>query len=411
MGFGVVQTMILSRGLGPEQVGELSLIRQIALFGAQIGSFGVPMAIVYFLNRLKMDKSMVYNTSFWTIQLLSIISSLVIFVFLRYSSFLGNYELWTYLAIISFIFFSNSRSLIQSLNVASQNVKKMSIVEILPMAISVLFLGLCYSFDVLDLKYALLITVVLWPLIGLVNAYMINVNQARVGLTFNFKYAIQSLRYGSVINLSDFLIIFNGSITLFVLQYYVKDFVSVGYMSRAITLTTLINTAFISFLRILYSHWSGLTGDELKRSVEKILNILIYVSLLATVLILVCSKWMIIFLFGHEFLPAKALVDVLIFGASFYLLSKAILKLFISDGKGTYNLICLAIGASSNFLLSMVLIPKYNVLGAAYAQLISGILLALSTTILARRKYGISLSKVFLPQKFLFKFLKNPKNE
>jgi len=180
-------------------------------------------------------------------------------------------------------------------------------------------------------------------------------------------------------------------------------------MARAISLTTLINTAFISFFRVLYSHWAGLSGKELKRSVEDVLNILFFISLAGSVAIFFCSKWLIIFLYGREFLPAQDLINVLVFGASFYLLGKALLKLFISDGNGKYNLVALFVGASSNLILSVILIKKYGLIGGAYSQLLSGMLLTIITCYFAAKKYEISLIRIFLPRRSilsLFKYIK-----
>ncbi|MVZ65767.1 oligosaccharide flippase family protein [Sphingobacterium sp. DK4209] len=406
LGLGLVQTMIVSRALGPELVGQMSLLRQVAVFGAQIGSFGLPMGIIYFINKRKLDRDTVIGSTLIATQLLSLLSSVIVALMLIYADFFGEVNIIIILSVIGFIFFSNSRTVFHSLNIADQDVKRMSLIDVLPTVLCVGILLFLYLYDLLNLNNILFLNIFIWPLIGLILALLIQKNRIKLTFSINVKYLKEAFSYGSQVNLSDFLVLINSSITLFILKYYTSDFTSVGYFSRAISVTTLINTAFISFLRLLYSHWAQLSGIELKKSVERIMNFLVLVSIVGCILIGLFGDWIVLILFGKEFLPATSLVQIIIFGATGFLISKSLLKLFISDGNVKYNLVCLLVGGISNIILSVILIKLYGVKGAGFAQLFSSILMGLTALYIAKSRYGISISRILIPN-FSIKNIKN----
>jgi|GEM_PF-4192087 len=397
LGLGLIQTMIVSRALGPELVGQMSLIRQIAVFGAQIGSFGLPMGIIYFLNKQKLDRSMVINTTLISTQLLSLLSSLIITLLLIYTDYFGAVNNIIIISVIGFIFFSNSRTIIHSINIADQDIKRMSIIDIIPTVFCVGLLLILYFLHLLNLNNVLFLNIFIWPLIGLILALAIHKKKIKFSFEVNKTYLKEAFVYGSQVNLSDFLVLINSSITLFILKYYTEDFTAVGYFSRAISVTTLINTAFISFLRLLYSHWAKLNGVELKESVERIMNFIVLISIIGCILIGVFGDWIVLFLFGKEFLPASSLVQIIVFGATGFLISKCLLKLFISDGNVKYNLICLCVGGISNVVLSLILIYYYGVKGAGFAQLFSSILMGATALFIAKTRYNISILRILIP--------------
>ena len=74
-------------------------------------------------------------------------------------------------------------------------------------------------------------------------------------------------------------------------------------------------------------------------------------------------------------------------------------KWFISENLQAYNIICLGFGMVANILLNLFLIPKYGILGAAVATLISQFVASVLTPVLfkkTRPSFFMMLKSLFL---------------
>lgn len=105
--------------------------------------------------------------------------------------------------------------------------------------------------------------------------------------------------------------------------------------------------------------------------------LVIVVLLVVTVLMLVFSHWLLL-AFNNEYLSAKMTLAILLFGQFFRATSLTFSFMFIIREKVRYLNIVLALSLVVNLILNIVLIPKYNIEGAATATLISNIFLSFS---------------------------------
>lgn len=104
---------------------------------------------------------------------------------------------------------------------------------------------------------------------------------------------------------------------------------------------------------------------------QRLYNLMVLLGVVIILPVLFLSDPLIYFLYGEEFNQSAAVLNIHILGSVFVFLGVANQKWFISENFQAYNIICLGLGMVTNIGLNVLLIPKYGILGAAYATLIS----------------------------------------
>jgi O-antigen/teichoic acid export membrane protein len=105
--------------------------------------------------------------------------------------------------------------------------------------------------------------------------------------------------------------------------------------------------------------------------VQKLYKLLAFLGYAIALPVTFLAPWLIQLLFGSDYQPAAPLLSVLIWAGLFANVSVVRNAHFIALGWGKALLWCTALGAVSNVLLNLVLIPRYGALGAAIATCIS----------------------------------------
>lgn len=123
-------------------------------------------------------------------------------------------------------------------------------------------------------------------------------------------------------------------------------------------------------------------------------------SLPASAFIMVYAMPLMVLLFGREYAPGSQALSILVGGMMFFSLYLIASTMCQGMGKPTFPMISLIIGASINAVLSFILVPIYDITGAAAATTISTFVLMILT--IAR---FTSLSKIHPPYTDLLKML------
>ena len=101
------------------------------------------------------------------------------------------------------------------------------------------------------------------------------------------------------------------------------------------------------------------------------LKIAILFLVVIFIFFLLLGKWIIIFLYGDDYKSAYVIILILFIGDFFMCFYKIIHPLVLADGRKKNVLIYLIFAVTSNFAINMILIPKFNIVGAAWASAIS----------------------------------------
>ncbi|MFC1877321.1 oligosaccharide flippase family protein [Thermodesulfobacteriota bacterium] len=403
---GVVQAMVLSRALGPEGVGQLSLIRQLFLLGTQLASLGLPMAMIRAINNEDISPYSALRVVTYSCIVLSVLAVIVISSILTIGSdFFPKTTLLIYLSLLISIPTVISRIVYYNFNAALLRAKTMALISFLP----VLFCVVCYlflwRFSVISLEKAVLVESITLGAFGMILAMALSRLPKGVLVSCSvaeWKIIWNYLPFAFQLIATDFLILINGYLLLVLLRWLSNDFAAVGYFSRAISLSALLVVAVQSLQRFIYAKWVLSKKEERSQQVEQTVNIVLTVAYFAGGFIVLLARPLIIILFGIEFLPAVPIARITTIGAGIFLIVQLLQSFFNASGKAIYNIFVLIFGLFINLLFGCIFISFWNETGCAYTYIAGCIAMAILAIIIGHKKYNLNLRAMFVPSPRLF---------
>lgn len=144
-------------------------------------------------------------------------------------------------------------------------------------------------------------------------------------------------------------------------------------------------------------------NEELyKQRLQRLYTFLVWMAIAIALTLTFLSDWLILLLFGQAYQEAGQVLMIHVWASIFVFLGVASGKWFITENLQRFSLINTSVGAILNVGLNLILIPKFGVVGAAYATLISyGVAAYLMNSI-----WKVSRSNFFMLSKSLLLFRK-----
>ena len=172
-----------------------------------------------------------------------------------------------------------------------------------------------------------------------------------------------------------------------------SSFEQVAYYSVAIKLTTILSLVLASVNTVYaptFAEWYSLKDfKSLKSGIKKSTRLIFILTFPAILVVLLFSNF-ILGLFGSEYTTAKSALIVLLVGQAVNALCGSVGVYMNMTGKQVVFQRILNTAFAINVTLNLILIPKYDILGAAIATSISTIFWNILTTIYIYRKDNIS---------------------
>ncbi len=151
---------------------------------------------------------------------------------------------------------------------------------------------------------------------------------------------------------------------------------AVGHYSAASTIssvwTFLLAALIISAKPIILEAFEQ-DGEKYKRALIKLYGVLIYVSFVFSAVILAFGRSFVLFLYGEAYLPAASALAVLPWSAAFSYLGVARSIYLVPNGKGRFEKYIAVAGALFGLSANLIFIPRFSVVGAAAAVLLTQI--------------------------------------
>lgn len=148
---------------------------------------------------------------------------------------------------------------------------------------------------------------------------------------------------------------------------------------------------------------SKLANGKGKNEVALTMRFCFPLSLSFTLILMIVGEKFINFIYGAEYSGAYLITLICVFGTSMMVFFKMISQYNNVNGKQIINMFLLLGSVVCNIILNMILIPKFNIIGAAVASLISYTVCAIVFVIYFNRATGISIRNIILPRKEDFK--------
>ena len=387
------QSIVLTRVLGPEGIGQYAVINSAMMVILQIASFGFPLSFLYHSQRNPGNSSEYLINTIWAIALLGTVGGIVLSALVCFrTSYFGAVPRFMALALVVYVPIHLQGFVARAVLLIKIQSRKISLMRILSIAGSFVPIVVFSLLGILNVYLAIL-CVMLAALTMAVAGW----SSARPSLDFSKRLSLKlcgKLGFmGIRLSWADIMIVVNGQISILIIKYLIDDFDSVGYFSRGLRIAALAVTAGQAVMPLLFSRWASISESLLSVHVEKVMRVASTFAVVMIGIILLTGKWIIVLFYGRDFLPAVQPMMILLPGAVLYLLSKTLIALLSSRGLPEVSAIFLIIGLVVNVVLSWYLIPFAGIAGAAWASTASNIALLCGLMFAVKRKFSVRVKQ------------------
>lgn len=175
--------------------------------------------------------------------------------------------------------------------------------------------------------------------------------------------------------LSGLMVAIYGQMDRIMLKAMLDD-AAVGYYSAAVSVCSMwpfVITAIIDSSKPAILAQYHVDKAVFEKYLVRLYGVIIYISLAAGIGISLLSKYILLILYGKDYLPARGALCIICWYTAFSYLGVARSIWLVPRGKQKYEKYIAASGAVCNLILNTVMIPAWGVNGAAIATLFTQI--------------------------------------
>lgn len=372
MVLSMIVTSLMARYLGTHNFGVISYgIAYISIF-ATISKLGIDSILVHEIIQKREETGKMVGTTIVLRFISSLLSVLIIYVVVAYlNPDNTTLQIITFLQSISLIFvaFDTVGFWFQSNLESKFAVISKSVAFIL---VSIWRLGLIY-FNA-SVEYFAISTILETFVIGaFIFAYYFKYKGQRLGFSLKIAKGLLSKSYHFII--AGLLVTIYTQISR-IMTGQIAGETAVGIYAAAATVSSLWvfvpNSLIESARPVVMTAKSNNEGVYVKRY-KQLLCSIIWLGVVASVMITVLSKPIIIIIFGNQYIESIGVLAILIWSRIFSLIGTARSIWLVSENFIKYQKYFVGIGAIVNVVLNLILIPSFGAMGAAVATLFAEI--------------------------------------
>ncbi|MCK2156179.1 flippase [Exiguobacterium sp. 17-1] len=400
----LVTIMIVSRYFGPEKFGLFNYsIAYITLFTA-IATLGLEVLVVKAILDGKYTEENIISTSLF----LRAIGGIVLLILSNSILFFINnndFEIRVMVFILSISMIFKSFEVIDYLLQSKQNMKLVSVIKITSYSISAIFkiLIVVYGGSIIDFSYAYLIESIIIAFLLILTKKNFFENKITIRIRhIDLKFAKYILNKSWPLIISGIMVSLYTRVDQIMIGNILDSSYQNGIYSAAFQIS---NIWYFVPLAIITSYTPLIMQNHRKDNmqylnlIKRLYRIVIWISIIMAVLISLFGKYIVLFLYGYEYIDSLKILVIMIWSGIFAIVGSARGPWLICEGLQKYSLIYMSVGLVVNIILNLILIPIYKGEGAAIATLIAQIctVIVVPFAIPATRK-----SVKMMAQSFLF---------
>lgn len=362
---GFVLFALISRVLGPADFGLLSYYQTIASMLLAITSLGFDNVLINEFNK-KSKHQEIFSTAFWSRVAVSIIIILAFVIGLQFEEIPFENKIVLLTCLTSLIFQTQNTyfSYYQSQLLASV-VTKVSLVSLLISSAFKIYL-LYIKANIIWFAFSYSLDFFVSCLLLILFSYKKKFVSISIKL-FKFKTLLELLRASwPIIASSIIIVLYTRLDQIMIMKTLGPD--AVAIFSVAIR----ISEAYVFVPAALVTSYYPLIARNPDRDNVKFYFDVVFSScVVMAVGVAIVSYFLIPMMFGPHYVESYNVLSVLLLGSIFAVFGSACTNLMIVYGLTYLRLVRAVIGLIINFALNLLLIPKYGVVGAAFASLVS----------------------------------------
>lgn len=386
---GIVQTVVLTRVLGPGGIGQYALIRNALILGTQLFSLGIPLSLLYHSQHYSENREKYLVNATWSMLLFGVVGGFALSVlFASKQNYFGPIPKYMLILIGFCVVIILLASIARTTLLIRIEARKLSLINPIAISVTIILVLSLWALGFMNVPQAMLCYVCM-AFVRMVLGWSWIRNYVNFSVRPSLKISRQLVFMGIRQNWRDIVMSANSLLNAFIIKYLLGNFESVGFFTRGQRVAMLIFTAGQSVLPLLFSKWASLSEDKLNLTVEKVMRFATTIGVIMIVVILLTGKWIILLLYGKEFLPAVRPMVILLPGAVLYLLSRALMELLSSRGVPELPAMVLLLSAAVNAIFCWFLIPLMGIAGASWAFTISSVILLLALILIVRKRHRV----------------------
>ncbi len=388
-GLGLLNNVLLSRWLGPANLGIIALFFLFTEAVHKITNLGIETANLYYISNRKFAQKKLIGTNFINGLLTLLLGTGLIILFIRTeglklffepqeAALLTQGAYWSILLLFAYMTFDYGTKMLLG---HQQFYRYNKIMFIRPVLFFVLLL-VAYLQNRLDVDHVLAIYSLSWLLPGIYMWWQ----QIPFPLTWDWTITGASIRYGAKIMLSNLLTFLNYRVDIFLVGYFLsKEMVGWYYVALIVSEKLLYLTQSTS--TIFFPAASQSIQQQSKTPIISRTN-LFFVGL-GSLIVALLAPWGLPLVFSDQYLNSVSPLLWLLPGVVALTVPKVLSADFYARGRPELSLYTGLVNFILNVILNLLLIPRWGITGAAISSTIGYLVAALLMALYYRRITGI----------------------
>jgi len=221
-----------------------------------------------------------------------------------------------------------------------------------------------------------------------------------LSLSFDWRLFGRMLSYGIKLASANILYLLSLEMSVMLLRYLKPEqFYYIGLYSRAVAVSGLVMMVPRMFGPLLFAKWSSVIGEARARQAELVLRSSMAYAIPAAIAIMLLGKYVILILYGAEFVPAADALRILAPAIVFVTIFGTCSNLLAGDGRATITVYILAGTVIIIFIVTCLLVPMLGIRGAALGALCGNGFMAIASFAVCRKLYRLKLLRCLLLRK------------
>jgi len=395
--FGASTSIVISRVLGPENIGIITTLLVYPSLIITIGSLGIRQSATYFLgnNIFPEDEIKTAITQIWL--LTTAFSIAVCFLLMRNLSNSGE-NIWYVILALAPLPFTLFNTYNSGIFLGQNKIRVFNKINWIPALIIFLItcvLVLYLSFDISGYLIALIGGPLFYSVILLFKHKFLNA----FSLKYNWTIIKRMLSLGLVYGLALLIINLNYKIDVILLDNLSTPF-ETGIYSRGVIITEYLWHIPMLLSTVIFARSAvSKDGEAFSLKVAQLLRLSIVIICFAAAILYLFSRFIIILMYGEAFEGSVMVLNALLPGVLLLTVFKVANMDLSGKGKPWVSIKAMIPALIVNVILNVIFIPEYGAVGAALASTISYSIAAILFLFFYSTETQISISDLIILKK------------
>lgn len=366
---GLIKGIIIARYLGPELNGVLSALLVYPGLFTTIGALGVRKSSAYYIGTKKFEERSIYHAIIHLWAVSSLFTIVATFLFMYF--LMANQPSFEYLVLVLIpLPFALFNTYLSGVFLGKNQIKEFNSINWIPALftttlVAVFVIGLKTSLEgvlLAELFAPLVMNVILLMKIGRKELFSFKIN-------FSIIYAIAKL--GVAFAFALLLLNLNYRLDIIIMEKLSNSY-EIGIYGKGAALTQYLWQIPMLLGTIVFARSARAKDRKLfSLKVCQLLRVSLLLIGAAGIFLGVFSKYLILSLFGKEFLPSATVIIYLLPGVFLLTIFKVLNMDVSGQGKPLFVLKSMGVALVVNVILNILFIPEYGANGAALSSTIS----------------------------------------